>query len=88
MFITAVVSKDLELKNLQITSVDILEEDSWNNLTEEIKKTVVPLINAKLKECKCINSQVTDYIKGCIRKKVLIATDVKPVTLLHIYKED
>ena len=87
MFISAVVSKELELKDLQITSVDILEEDAWQNLAEEIKPAVIPLINTKLKECKRINSQVTDFIKGSIRKRVLKATDIKPVTILHIYQE-
>ena len=87
LFISAVISKNLELKDLQIGSVDILEEDAWQKLSEDIKQTVIPLINDKLKECKCINSQVTDFIKGHIRKRVLKATDIKPVTLLHIYQE-
>ena len=87
MFISAVISKDLELKDLQITSLDILETPQWQELSEDIKQTVTPLINTKLKECKCINSQVTDFIKGHIRKRVLKATDIKPVTLLHIYQE-
>ena len=87
MFISAVISKDLELKDLQITSVDILEEAKWKELSEEIKSIVTPLINSKIKECRCINSQVTDFIKGHIRKRVLKATDIKPLTLLHIYQE-
>ena len=87
LFISAVISKDLELKDLQISSVDILEEDVWQKLSEDIKQTVIPLINDKLKECRCINSQMTDFIKGHIRKRVLKATDIKPVTLLHIYQE-
>ena len=87
MFISAVVSQSLELKDLQVSSIDILEEADWNNLVEEIKEIVIPLINTKLKECKCINSQVTDFIKGHIRKRVLKATDIKPVTFLHIYQE-
>ncbi len=87
MFISVVISKDLELKDLQISSLDILEEIKWKELSEEIKQTVLPLINVKLKECKCINSQVTDFIKGHIRKRVLKATAIKPVTILHIYQE-
>lgn len=87
MFISAVISKDLQIKDLQITSIDILEENAWNELVEKIKSVVIPLIDEKLKECKCINSQVTDFIKGHIRKRVLKATDIKPVTLLHIYQE-
>ncbi len=87
LFISAVVSKDLELKDLQISSLDILEETKWKELSEEIQQKVLPLINAKLKECKCINSQVTDFIKGHIRKRILKATDIKPVTILHIYQE-
>lgn len=87
MFISTVISKDLQIKDLQITSVDILEENAWNELVENIKSVVIPLIDEKLKECKCVNSQVTDFIKGHIRKRVLKATDIKPVTLLHIYQE-
>ncbi|MBQ7304502.1 MAG: hypothetical protein IJW75_06295, partial [Alphaproteobacteria bacterium] len=69
------------------SSLDILEETKWKELSEEIQQKVLPLINAKLKECKCINSQVTDFIKGHIRKRILKATDIKPVTILHIYQE-
>ena len=80
-------SKNLEIKDLQLTSIDILEENDWNELSEDIKKVVIPLINSKLQECKSVNSQVVDFIKGHIRKRVLKATDIKPVTMLHIYQE-
>lgn len=87
LFISAVVSKDFELKDLQITSADILEEDDWTKLAEEIKQAVIEPINLKLKECKSINTQVKDFIRGQIRKRVLKATDIKPVTFFHIYQE-
>ena len=82
MFISAVI-KDKKLLDLQMSSIDILEEDDWNKLAEEILATVKPLIEKKLLECEN-RTQIEDFIRGQIRRRVFAATEIKPVTLLHV----
>lgn len=86
LFISAVISKDNKLKDLQMSSIDILEENEWYILQEEILKAVRPLIEKKLTEY-THRSSVEDFIRGQIRRRVYSATDIKPVTTLHIYWE-
>ena len=47
MYISAVI-KGAELLDLQMTSIDILEEDEWMELSEKILAEVRPLINLKI----------------------------------------
>lgn len=87
LFISAVISRDYKLKSLQFNSIDILEENEWYVLAEEIKKQVVPLIEKKLSE-QPKRTSVEDFIRGQIRRRVLNATDIKPVTILHVHWEE
>lgn len=86
LFISAVISKEDKLRSLQMSSIDILEENEWYVLSEEILKQVYPLIEKKLSEYTHRNS-VEDFIRGQIRRRVFTATDIKPVTTLHIHWE-
>lgn len=87
MYISAVI-KGAELLDLQMTSIDILEEDDWLKLSEKILAEVRPLIEKKL-EVEARRSVLEDYIRGQIRRRVYAATDIKPVTLLNVcYLED
>ncbi len=87
LFISAVISREYKLKSLQFNSIDILEENEWYVLAEEIKKQVVPLIEKKLSE-QPKRTAVEDFIRGQIRRRVLSATDIKPVTILHVHWEE
>lgn len=87
LFISAVISADNRVADLQISSIDILEAKDWEPLAAEIKQAVIPQIEEKLHECGGLTPAVTEFIKGRIRKKVLQATDIKPVTFFHIYQE-
>lgn len=87
LFISAVISCNNRLKSLQISSIDILEENEWYILQEEILKQVTPLIEQKLQECTNHNS-VEDFIRGQIRRRIFSATDIKPVTILHTHWEE
>ena len=82
MYISAVI-KGAELLDLQMTSIDILEEDDWLKLSEKILAEVRPLIEKKL-EVEARRSVLEDYIRGQIRRRVYAATDIKPVTLLNV----
>ena len=82
MFISAVI-KDKKLLDLQMSSIDILEEEDWNKLADEILAAVKPLIEKKLLESEN-HTQIEDFIRGQIRRRVFAATEIKPVTLLHV----
>lgn len=81
LFITAVI-RGKELLDLQMSSIDILEENDWKLLSDSILETVRPLIERRLSESDNIN-QIEDFIRGQIRRRVFSATDIKPVTFLH-----
>lgn len=84
LFISAVISKNNKLLSLDMSSIDILEENEWYVLSEEIKQQVIPLIEKKLTEY-THQSSVEDFIRGQIRRRVFSATDIKPVTTLHVH---
>jgi len=86
LFISAVISKDDKLRSLQMSSIDILEPNEWYVLEQEILKQVRPLIEKKLTEY-THRSSVEDFIRGQVRRRVFNATDIKPVTTLHIHWE-
>lgn len=85
LFISAVI-KEKQLLDLQISSIDILEEKDWDNLAAEILDKVRPLVENKLLECDN-KTQIEDFIRGQIRRRIYAATDIKPVTFLHVYYE-
>ena len=87
LFISAVISRDYELKSLQCDSIDILEANEWYVLHEEIMQKVRPLIERRLAEHPHRNA-AEDYIRGQIRRRVFNATDIKPVTMLQVHWEE
>lgn len=87
LFISAVISRDYELKSLQFDSIDILEANEWYVLHEEIMQKVRPLIERRLAEHPHRNA-AEDYIRGQIRRRVFNATDIKPVTMLLVHWEE
>lgn len=86
MYISAVI-KDKQLLDINVTSIDILNEEDWMNLIAEILQKVRPLISEKLLVTEN-RAQIEDFIRGQIRRRVFSATDIKPVTMLHIYYLD
>lgn len=87
LFISAVISRDYELKSLQFDSIDILEANEWYVLHEEIMQKVRPLIERRLAEHPHRNA-AEDYIRGQIRRRVFNATDIKTVTMLQVHWEE
>ena len=87
LFISAVIRADNKVADLEISSIDILEEKEWEALSEDIKAKVVPLIEEKINSCGGLNAAAKDFIRSRIRKMVYQATDIKPVTFCHIYQE-
>ena len=87
VFISFVINKNYELKSLQISSIDILEENEWFVLEQEILKEVTPLIEQKLQE-KPHPTSLEDFVRGQVRRRILNATDIKPVTFVHAHWEE
>ncbi|MBO4294696.1 MAG: ribonuclease J [Alphaproteobacteria bacterium] len=86
LFISALVSKDNRLLDLDITSPDILDFDEFEKLAADIKKEMMPVLDKDISE-RGLNAHTKDIIKSKIRKAVFNQTDMKPVTILHIFQQ-
>ena len=86
LFISALVSKDNRLLDLDITSPDILDFDAFEQLAADIKKEMMPVLDKDISE-RGLNAHTKDIIKSKIRKAVFNQTDMKPVTVLHIFQQ-
>ena len=87
VFISVVFDKNLNLKDLQISSIDILEETEFADLAESIKKHVIKEYRARQGEWKEVNVALCDFIKAQIRKRIFKQTGIKPVVFFHYYQE-
>ena len=86
LFISAYVSEENKLLALKISSPDILEAPLWDELAERIKEKVWDEINEET-EKKGVCFHTEELIKARIRKLVLKETEMKPLTILHIFKQ-
>ena len=82
LFISAII-KDKKPLDLKISSLDILEEADWLKLAEDICQKVKKNLYDKLKE-EDRPEKIEEFVRGQIRKRVLAATDIKPVTIVHM----
>ncbi len=88
LYIGVVLSENWQVEDLQIMSIDILEEKEFIVLADEIKKKMLSLIPQEAVKLNYRLPQIRDFIQSKIRKMVYAATDIKPVTFLHFYKRD
>jgi len=86
LFISAYISKDNKIIDIKLTSLDILEQEDWEKLAQNIKESVVPALERELMK-KGLTDELKDLIRGRIRNSVFRATDMKPVTILHIFQQ-
>lgn len=86
LFITAVLAEDWSVEDLQITSIDILEENAFAALAEEIKADMLKAIPAEIVKLNYRAHAVKEYIQAKIRKRIFNATGIKPVVFMHFYK--
>ncbi len=87
LFITVVLDENWQVEDLQITSIDILEEDDFKALAEDIKQDMLQAIPQEVVKVNYHAHALKDYIAAKIRKKVFNATGIKPVTFMHFYKK-
>ena len=87
LFISAFFDADWNLLDLQISSIDILEEEAFDKLAAEIKASVVAALPMEIIKLNHREAQVEEFIRAKIRKMVYKATDIKPVTYMHFFKQ-
>ncbi|MDR1694371.1 MAG: ribonuclease J [Lactobacillaceae bacterium] len=86
VFISVVFGSGWSLEDLQISSIDILEEYEWNKLLEEIKEKMLKDIPEHVKILEYNENSIIEYVKSKIRKFILISTGIKPVVFMHYKK--
>lgn len=86
VFISVVFDEKWGLKDLQISSIDILDEKDFKELSERIKEEMKVQIPEEIVKLNYRENQISDYIRSRIRKKIFNETDIKPVTFFHMYR--
>lgn len=86
LYISVVFDEKWNLEDLQISSIDILDDNKFKELAEEIKADVIRTMPTEVVKLNHRQAQIEEYIRAKIRKMVYKATDIKPVTYLHFYK--
>lgn len=85
VFISVVFDRKWNLKDLQISSIDILDEADFEALAARIKEEVAEQLPEELPRLNYKETAIADFIRGRIRRKIYNATDIKPVTFFHMY---
>ena len=86
VFISAIFNDDWSLASLQISSIDILEEEAFNMLRDKIIEDIKEDIVKDVVKFDYKEKQISEYLSARIRKQILKATDIKPVVFMHFYK--
>lgn len=86
VFISLFVTENWQIEDLQISSIDILEETAFMNLAEEIKEDVLRDFADIVTKYNYREDIITDMVKAKIRKSIFKATGIKPVTFMHFYR--
>ena len=87
LFISVVLDEHWQVEDLQISSLDILEEKDFAALSAEIKENMIKSIPEEALKLNYRIPQIEEYIRAKIRKSIFKATDIKPVTIMHFYKK-
>ena len=87
VFISVIFGNGWQLKDLQISSVDILEEAAFIELRDRIIGDIQKDIAKEVVKLNYKEKQIQEYLAARIRRQIFKATDIKPVVFLHFYKE-
>ena len=87
VFISAIFKADWQLADIQISSIDILEESQFTELRDKIIKSIREDIAKEIVKLDYREKSISEYLAARIRKQILKATDIKPVVFMHFYKE-
>ena len=88
LFISVVFDAQWQLEDLQISSIDILEEKAFNELRDNIINEMWQEIPELLIRHDYKEVLIKEHLSAKIRKKVYNATDIKPVVFFHFYKRE
>lgn len=88
VFISCVFDNKWHLQDLQISSVDILEEADFNALRDEIITDIKADIAKEVVKLNFRESQIKEYLAARIRRQIFKKTDIKPVVFMHFYKAE
>ena len=88
VFISIMFKANWDLADLQISSIDILEESAFNDLRDRIVCDVKESIKKEIAKLSYNENQIKEYVAAYIRKQIFKATDIKPVVFMHFYKEE
>ena len=84
VFISAVFDSTWKMLDLQISSIDILEESSFEELKDKIIEEIKSNIAQEVVKLNYNDKQIKEYLAASIRRKIYKATDIKPVVFLHV----
>ena len=88
VFITAVLNENWQPEYLDISSIDILDEETWTKLAEEIRADMLKAIPEEAIKLNRRESAVKEYISAKIRKRIYNQTGIKPVVFMHFHKKE
>ena len=87
VFISVFFAADWHLVDLQISSIDILEEAAFAELRDKIIADIFKDIDKEIIKLNYNANQIKEYLAARIRRQIFKATDIKPVVFMHFYKE-
>lgn len=87
LFITAILSANWQVEELDISSIDVLEESDWDKLAAEIRADMLKSIPEEAIKLNHREAQIKEYISAKIRKRIFTVTGIKPVVFMHFHKK-
>ena len=88
VFITAILNENWHPEYLDVSSIDILDEESWTRLSEEICVEMHKSIPEEAVKLNHRENAIKEYICAKIRKRIYNHTGIKPVVFIHFHKKN
>ena len=86
VFISVVIDAKWQIEDLQISSIDIVEENIFNQISAQIKDDVIKDFTSLVIKYNYREDLISDMVRAKIRKAILKETGIKPVTFMHYYR--
>ena len=87
VFITAILDENWKVEELDISSIDIMEENAWDEFAAEIREEMIKAIPEEVIKLNHRENAVKEYISAKIRKRIYNKTGIKPVVFMHFHKK-
>lgn len=87
VFITAVLDENWKVEELDISSIDVMEEEAWDKLSSIIREDMIKAVPEEAVKLNHRETAVKEYISAKIRKRIYNATGIKPVVFMHFHKK-